>query len=171
VLLILVGALALFILISILKGIYTEWLWFNSLNYGSVYVTILRTKVLIFFFAAIIFCILFLGNLVLATRLTPKTEARFWPWAIVRPLQSMLRLGVILGTALLSLIFGLAAQGNWQVVLRFFNGQPFGIADPVFHKEISCYVFSLPFLHRLQGWLLGAIIVILLGSAGVYLLS
>jgi len=171
VLLILAGALTLFILLNIFKGFYSEWLWFNSLGYGDVYTTILRTKVLVFFSAAIIFCILFLGNLVLATRLVPKTEAHFWPWAIVRRLQPTFRLSVILGTVLLSLIFGLAAQGNWEVVLRFFNGQPFGIADPVFHREISFYVFSLPFLHSLRGWLLGALIITLIGSSGVYLLS
>jgi uncharacterized membrane protein (UPF0182 family) len=167
----LAGGLALFILLNISKGFYTEWLWFNSLGYGSVYTTILGTKVSVFFSAAIIFAILFLGNLIVATRLSPKSEASFWPWAIVQPIQRMLRWNVILGTALLSLIFGLVAQGNWEVVLRFFNGQPFGIADPVFQREISFYVFSLPFLNLVRGWLLGALIVTLFGSAGIYLLS
>jgi Uncharacterized conserved protein len=55
VVLILVGVFILFIILSILKGFYTEWLWFSSLGYGSVYATILKTKVLIFFSAAIIF--------------------------------------------------------------------------------------------------------------------
>ena len=156
----LVGAVALFSLLNISKGFYTEWLWFNSLGYGDVYATILQTKVLLFFSAAIIFFALFVGNFMLATRLAPKTEARSWPWSMV-----------ILGTALLSLIFGLMAQGNWQVVLRFFDGQPFGITDPVFHREIGFYVFSLPFLHLLRGWLLGTLIITLLGSAGVYIFS
>ncbi|MFC1982701.1 UPF0182 family protein, partial [Chloroflexota bacterium] len=71
----------------------------------------------------------------------------------------------------LSLIFGLVAQANWQVLLRFFNGQPFGITDPVFQKEIGFYIFSLPFLNLLHGWLVGALIITLLGSAGIYLLS
>ncbi len=106
---VLAGALTLLILINISKGIYTEWLWFSSLGYGSVYATILKTKVLLFFSAAIIFCVFFLGNLVLATRLAPKTEAHFWPWAIVRQLQQILKINLILGTALLSLLFGLIA--------------------------------------------------------------
>lgn len=171
VLLALAGALILFIIINVSKGLYTEWLWFSSLGYGSVYATILKTKVLVFFSAAIIFCILFLGNLVLATRLAPKSRANIWPWAIVRQLQQVSKLSIIIGTALLSLIFGLVAQGNWEVVLRFFNGQPFGITDPVFNKEIAFYVFSLPFLDLLRGWLLGALIITLLGTAGIYLLS
>jgi uncharacterized membrane protein (UPF0182 family) len=168
--LILAGILILFILLNILKGFYTEWLWFSSLGYGSVYTTILKTKVLLFFSAAIIFGLLFFGNLVLATRLAPKTET-LWPWAIVSHLQRGLRWVFILGTVLLSLIFGLVAQGNWQIVLQFFNGQPFGITDPVFHNEVSFYVFSLPFWHFLRGWLLGVFIVTLLGSAGIYLFS
>jgi len=165
------AVVALLIILAISKGFYTEWLWFHSLGYGSVYATILRTKVLVFFLAAIIFSVLFLGNLVLATRLVTKAESHFWPWAIVHQIERWLRLGVITGTALLSLIFGLVAQGNWEVVLQFFNGQPFGITDPVFYKEISFYVFSLPFLHFVRGWLLSVLIITLLGSVGVYLLS
>jgi len=65
----------------------------------------------------------------------------------------------------------MVAQSNWEVILRFFNWQPFNILDPVFHREIGFYVFSLPFLRLLQGWLLGVLVITLFGSAGVYLLS
>jgi hypothetical protein len=161
----------LFIVLNILKGIYTEWLWFSSLGYGSVYTTILKARVMIFFVAAIIFCALFLGNLILATRLAPKSEAHFWPWAVVHRPQRISKWGAILGIALLSIIFGLVAQGRWQIVLQFFNGQPFGITDPMFHKEISFYVFSLPFLHQLRGWFLAALIVTLISTGVVYFLN
>jgi len=106
----------------------------------------------------------------LAARLTPKSNT-LWPWAVARQLESVLKVGILLGAALLSLIFGLVAQSNWQLVLRFFNGQPFGLADPVFHRDIGFYVFSLPFLHSLQGWLVGALVMTILGSAGIYLFS
>jgi uncharacterized membrane protein (UPF0182 family) len=162
------GLFALFIVLSVAKGFYTEWLWFSNLGYVSVYTTVLGSRVIIFFLAAIIFALLFLGNLVLAARLVPKGETR-WPLAIVRPLRSLLAWGIIGVTGLLSLIFGLVAQSNWSTVLRFFNRQPFGVADPVFQKEVGFYVFSLPFLDMIHGWLIGAMIITLLGSAGVYL--
>jgi len=165
------GLFLLLIFVNIGKGIYTEWLWFSSLGYSSVYATILQTKVLVFFIAAIIFCLLLLGNLVLATRMAPQSATHYWPWAIISGIQRIVKWNVIFGTSLFSLIFGLVAQGNWQLFLRFFSGQPFGISDPVFHKEVSFYVFSLPFLQFLRGWLVGALIVILLATAGVYLLS
>ena len=44
VILVLVGLLVLFILLNIIKGFYTEWLWFSSLGYGSVYAIILKTR-------------------------------------------------------------------------------------------------------------------------------
>ena len=168
--LILAGLLALFVLLSIAKGFYSEWLWFSSLGYGSVYATILKTKIVLFFAGALIFCLLLWGNLVLATKLAPKSETLL-PWAIVQRLQSALKVIVILGTVVLGLIFGLVAQANWEVILRFFNGQTFGVVDPVFQKEVGFYVFSLPLLHALRGWLVGALIITLLGSAAVYLLS
>jgi len=170
VLLILAGVLTLFILLSISKGFYSEWLWFSSLDYGSVYTTILKTKLLIFFSAAIVFGLLFFGNLVLATRFAPRTETP-WPWDITSQLRKLSKWSIIAGTILLSLIFGLVAQGNWQVVLQFLNGQSFGVTDPVFHNEVGFYVFSLPFWYFLRGWLLAALIITLLGSAVVYLIS
>jgi uncharacterized membrane protein (UPF0182 family) len=171
ILLILAGLLILFIFLSILKGFYTEWLLFSHLDYGDVYTTVLKTKVLIFFIAAIFFSVLFLGNLILATRLVPKADSSLLPWAIVRRLQPILKRIIIFVTILLSIIFGLVAQGNWEVILRFFNWQPFGITDPVFQKEIGFYVFSLPFLQALRSWLMGALIVTLIGSLIVYVLS
>jgi len=171
IILIVAAVLVLFIVLSVSKGFYTEWLWFSSLGYGTVYTTILKTRLLLFFSAAIVFCILFLGNLVLATRLTPGGGANLWPWETIPRLQKGLKFGFIIGTAGLGLIFGMVAQGNWEIVLRFLNGQPFGIADPIFHREIGFYVFALPFYQILRSWFLGALIVSLIGSGVVYLLS
>ena len=76
--------------------------------------------------AAIIFGVLFLGNLILATRLVPKIDNNLWPWALVKRLQPAIRTGVILLTLFLCLIFGLVAQSNWEVILRTLNWQPRG---------------------------------------------
>ena len=151
-------ALALFIVASISKGFYTEWLWFSSLGYGEAYTTILEARLFIFLAAAVIFFLLFFGNVLLVTQLLTKIQAHSLLWGIV---------GLV--AAVLSIIFGIVAQGNWDVVLRLFNGQPFGITDPVFHKEASFYIFSLPFFHFVRWWLTSTLIVTLIGSAAVYI--
>jgi uncharacterized protein len=161
----------LLIILSTAKDFYTEWLWFSSLNYGSIFTKVLTARITVFIISVVVFAAIFAGNIWLASRFVPKTEARFWSWDLVNRLQSAARLIMVILTALFSLIFGLVAQGKWESILRVLNAQPFGISDPVFHKEVSFYVFSLPFLHLLQGWLSWAVFAALIGSAAVYLIS
>ena len=68
--LIVIGALVFrFIVATIGKGIYTEWLWFDSLGFSSVYTTILTTRLWLFAAGAFVFLVLLLSNLFLARRL------------------------------------------------------------------------------------------------------
>jgi uncharacterized membrane protein (UPF0182 family) len=112
-----------------------------------------------------------MGNLVLAARLSPKGKTVLWPWSLLEGQLSSLKVAMILGIAFLCFVFGMIAQGNWELVLRFFSRQDFGSVDPVFHKEVSFYVFSLPFLHLLKSWIQGAFIITLLGSGAIYFLG
>ncbi len=157
----LVGAIVVLNLANVAKGFYTDWLWFQSLGYGNVYATILQTKVLLFFSMAIILFLLFWGNLMLAARLAPMTRAH--------PLPPIFAVSIAVAAVLLALIFGMVAQDKWQIVLQFFNGQPFGINDPVFHREIGFYVYTLPFLQLLHAWLVSMLVCSLVGSAAVYI--
>lgn len=163
--------LVLFIVLNMAKGFYTEWLWFVDLGYGGVYGTILGTKALAFLVGTLVFAALFFGNIALATRLAPRSRDGAWPWLIVSQLQRLSRWSIVLGTVLMSLIFGAVAQSSWLTLLRAVNAQPFAISDPVFGKDIAFYVFSLPFLRLLHGWLMGALIVTLIGTLGIYGLS
>ena len=62
----------------------------------------------------------------------------------------------------------LNASGMWPEFLKFMNPVPFGEKDPLFGIDISFYIFSLPFVKFLQGWLIGVLFVSLIGSAAVY---
>ncbi|MGB2856525.1 MAG: UPF0182 family protein, partial [Dehalococcoidia bacterium] len=154
--------IVLIIIFNVLKGIWTEWLWFSSLEFSSVYSTILVTKVATFFIAAFVFLSLFIGNILLARRLGPKADIPFLPTEGLKNLRRVTILVIVLGAILLCVIFGSVAQGHWETVLKFQDGQLFGIADPVFDKDVSFYMFSLPFQRFVQGWLLGALIITLI---------
>jgi uncharacterized membrane protein (UPF0182 family) len=154
---------ALIIIANVAKGFYSEWLWFQSLGYEQVYTTMLQTKLAIFFTSAIIVFLFIMGNLMLANRLAPHTGLNL--------MRSRATLPLIIGIAVLSLIFGLVAQGGWMTVLQFFNGQPFGIQDPIFNKELSFYVFTLPYLELIRGWLMAMFITSLIGIIVLYVFS
>ncbi len=90
--------IVLLIIFNVLKGVWTEWLWFSSLEFGSVYSKILVTKVTIFFVAAFVFLILFVGNMLLAKRLGPKASI---PFVAVEGLKNLRRVSLWLTEALL----------------------------------------------------------------------
>ena len=78
----------------------------------------------------------------------------------------------ILGASLvLGVLNGLGTRGAWGLVLRFLHAQPFGTADPVFHRDLGFYVFSLPFWRFAQGWFSGLLLTTLAGCLLVYFLG
>jgi uncharacterized membrane protein (UPF0182 family) len=154
---------ALIIIANAAKGFYSEWLWFESLGYQDVYTTIIQTKIAIFFSVTVIACLFILGNLLLANRLAPHTGFNL--------MRSRATVPIVIGIVIISIIFGLVAQGGWMVVFQYFNGQPFGIMDPIFEKEIGFYVFSLPYLELIRSWLLAMLIIALLGIIVLYVFS
>jgi len=64
-------------------------------------------------------------------------------WDLIQPLVSRVMLPAAL---LLSLFVGGQAAGQWEGLIRALNPIPFGIADPLFEREVSFYIFSYPFL-------------------------
>ena len=61
------------------------------------------------------------------------------------------------GIALVSLLFGLVAASQWRTILQFWYRTPFGVADPVFGRDVGYYVFTLPVIELATGaamWLI-----------------
>lgn len=56
---------------------------------------------------------------------------------------------------LLSLLFGFTLAGNWARILEFFAATPFNHQDPLYHLDVSFYLFRLPFWELLYFWLGG----------------
>jgi len=163
--------IGLLIIFNVLKGIWTEWMWFSSLDFSSVYSKVITTKVTIFFVAAIVFLSLFTGNILLAKRLGPKAGIPFVPAEGLKSIRLASIAGIVAAAILLSLIFGSIAQGNWETVLKNANGQAFGIVDPIFDKDVGFYLFTLPFQRFVQGWMVGALIVTLIATLTYYAAS
>ena len=159
------------IILSVMKGIWTEWLWFSNLGFSSVYGTIIKTSVSLFLVSSFIFLVIFGGNLLIAQRLGPKSAIPLIPAASSSKIRKMTIAGMAAGAILLSIIYGSTAQGNWETLLKFQNGQTFGITDPIFNKDVAFYLFSLPFQQFLQGWMLGALIITLIATIGFYVFN
>ncbi|MFB2896769.1 UPF0182 family protein [Aerosakkonemataceae cyanobacterium BLCC-F50] len=72
---------------------------------------------------------------------------------------------------LMSLCFGLVFSGEWIKFLQYFQAQSFGSKDPLFHRNIGFYVFSLPLWQLLEFWFLGLFLFAFIAVILIYLLS
>jgi hypothetical protein len=158
-----------------LAGLWTDQMWFSQTGYGSVWTTLLVTKVGLAIVFVLIFFILMWVNLLLTDRFGAR-DLSFEPEdEIVRRFQNVVRpyagriyavIGVFTG-----LIAGLNATGQWQAYLLFIHSKSFNLKDALFHKDLSFYVFTLPFLSFIVTWTLVSLFVILIITAAFHYLN
>ena len=169
--LIAIGLVLLLILLNLLRQIYTNWLWFDNLDYRGVYTTILVTRVWLFFAGALVFAAIAIPNSVFAYRASSGEPAPVLTPEIYALLRRLFIGSIWLTILLVAAIFGSVLGGHWEDFLRFSNSVPFNTRDPVFNLDISFYVFTLPVLALVQGWLLGAVITTMSIVGFIYLVN
>ncbi|PLZ25251.1 UPF0182 family protein [Fischerella thermalis] len=72
---------------------------------------------------------------------------------------------------LISLLLAFLLSARWVTVLQFFQATSFNSTDPLFNRDISFYVFSLPIWELLKFWLLGIFVYSLASVSLIYLRS
>ncbi|MBF8279584.1 MAG: conserved rane protein of unknown function, partial [candidate division NC10 bacterium] len=166
--------LVIFALGSQTVPLYSDWLWFQEVTLPSVFLTILTTKLLLAVTSGLAFAVLLYVNLLLASRFTAtdvllEVEDRFGlpSRLVIEPYFRRLLLPGALGLGVLS---AFQAAGEWESYLRFANTLPFGVQDPIFQKDVSFYVFRLPFLSFLYNWLMASLGLTFLLTTLTYLL-
>ncbi len=162
------GLIALFILLNIGRSIYTNMLWFSSLDLRSVYTTILVTRVWLFFAGFLVMGALTALSFWIAYRTSWGPSQVGLPESTVLWLRRVLLWSMAIVGLLIAASFGGALTGRWELFLKFMNSTPFELQDPLFNRDVGFYAFTMPMLHTIQGWLMGAAIVLLLASGSVY---
>ncbi|PMB44681.1 hypothetical protein CEN40_13590 [Fischerella thermalis CCMEE 5205] len=72
---------------------------------------------------------------------------------------------------LISLLLAFLLSARWVTVLQFFQATSFNSTDPLFNRDISFYVFSLPIWELLKFWFLGIFVYSLASVSLIYLRS
>lgn len=174
------ATIALVILVGIgailfsVADLYTNVLWFDQLGFLSVLSTQIFAQSALFAAGAVSFALITGVSLWLAYRFRP-VYIRFpdenSPFEQYRQLLEQLRRVVMIGVPLgLGVLAGLAVAPSWGIVLSYLSRTPFGETDPQFGLDISFYIFDLPFLVGLVGFLSGAFLISLLLTAGVHII-
>ncbi|MEV7957388.1 UPF0182 family protein [Streptomyces sp. NPDC088252] len=150
-------------------GFWTDWLWYRSVAYSSVFTTTLWTKIGLFLVFGLLMAIAVGLNIWLAYRLRPPLSAMSLEQQSLdryrmslAPYKKWVLLAI---TALVGLIAGASASGQWRTWLMYVNGVAFHQKDPQFHLDVSFYAFDLPWYRFLLGFGFAATVLSLIAAA------
>jgi len=171
---IVVGLVLIALVMPSLVKFYTDWLWFGEVGYQSVFLTMLRAQGLLFVIAFALASVWLAANIRAAVAgigdLRPVFTTREG-LEIALPGGRQLRTLGLAVAVLLAVLVAFYAAGNWETWLLWRNAVSFGTADPILGRDVSFYVFSLPFLQFARGLAQGLVILAGLVAAALYLVS
>jgi uncharacterized protein len=166
---VLLAIVLVLLILSRTLGIYLSAAWFSSLGLSSVYWYIFKLKLGLFFAFALLTALLLRGAFWLLERsfashaLEKRTivlnnqTVQISPERFVRPVSWAIAI-------LLALFYGQDMKGSWQTFALYFNQAQVATFDPIFHKPVSFYLFSLPLYDLISSWLITLSFVVLCAS-------
>ena len=140
---------------------YVDWLWFGEVGLRTVFWKRVTVRAIVGPIFGIVFFAILYGNVEIACRFAPRYRPAGGDDVIevVQPTvaRRVRQIGLVLSLAG-ALIVGFSAAGSWLTFARALNSVSFGTTDPVFHHDLSFYVFSLPAWQYVYWFLFGALI-------------
>lgn len=149
--------------------VWSDVLWYQQLGFIQVFITQNLARGLVFVVGGLGMGVSVYAAIKLAYRARPVYAPDGGPQDALSRYQAQLepvRRVVMAGVPIVFGLFaGAAAASQWQKVVLFFNQVPFGQTDPQFGLDMGFYMFTLPFIGTLVGYLLG--VVVIAGIAGL----
>ncbi len=175
--LVVVGILLLFLGSGL--RLYTDWLWFDAIGYSSVFFTILLSNLWLQVSVGLV-AFAFLAVNLLLTRKTILQKAQVFlqqenvvliegmelPWKKLLT-KKILTWGAIAFSALIAFLLSLTVSSEWELLQKFLNPNSFGLADPLFSRDVGFYAFTFPFqlfLYNTIFWI-GLVTTLFVGAA------
>ena len=163
---------ALGALVAYFSGFYIDWLWFKSVDFTTVWSTVLVTKIQLFLIVGLITSLVISLNVFLAYKRRPL----YVPTSIeisglerlrgqVEPIRRWVFLGIVLALAYFG---GTSGMVFWREWMLFKNSTDFGVKDPQFGLDISFFAFRLPMWQAIIGWAISTLVLATLASAFIH---
>ena len=165
-LLLILGAVIAAVWFSI--NVYADYLWYDQLGYGQIYLYITLIKTSLFIIGGLLAATLTALNISIVLPLAMGPVSRPLPIDFLRLCLALLRLFIYSVLVIVGLIFGSLANDSWQQVILLLNQVPFGVTDPQFGRDVSFYLINLQILRTAQGWFLSLFITTIVISVVLY---
>lgn len=144
---------ALFFFFNVGLGFLSDSAWYRSLGYESVYFTRIGASLGLFVAGFLIAWLFITLNILLARRLEPFGIVGTPPEQVAAAFGVRIPTILIAAAGIFAFFMGLGVAGDWQQLLLYFNQVSFGVTDPIFGRDVSFFVFTLPVWELLRGWL------------------
>ena len=146
-----------------LAGFWLNLLWFREVGKTQVFWGVLGVEIGLGLLTGLGTALIVGGNLWVAQRMAvpsrPLVVEESGAEDLRRALVPYLRAFRIAVVAVLGLLVGLHGASQWRTYMLWRNHVPFGDRDAQFGRDIGFYVFELPFLRAVFGWLLFTLLV------------
>ena len=163
--LILIAIAAIYLLLTALGTLWTDYLWVGSIGFEEVWQRRWGLSILLGALGIAVSFLVLWVSLRLVDRMSPRwapfdlTEEeelieRFREW--VEPRIRQIRFWLTGGLAVL---FGLTVSSWRDDVFLFMNAQDFGTLDPIFGLDVGFYVFRLPLLETITDWVFNLLVL------------
>jgi uncharacterized membrane protein (UPF0182 family) len=152
----------------------TDWWWYQAMGVPNVFTRLLSTQLTLSAVAGLAFIGVLLLNVWIAKKSRPLAGVwignNLFEIPGLRPgfLEKVTERTAIIGTLFVALIIALEASSHTQQSLLYWHAMPFNKVDPVFGRDLSFYVFRLPFIEYVLGWVLVLLMFSLLFSGAVH---
>ena len=171
----------LFLLLAILGVVaqavplYTDWLWYAEVGYTQVFLTTLTLRGTLFTLMLLAVVTFLYANLSFAARRAApdvlwELEDQLGPPGRV-VIEPLLRRFLPVLVIVIALSAAGRASAHWETVLGYLNASAFGSSDPLFGRDLSLFVFVLPFWRLLHGWAITLMVGTLVLTFVVYVLQ
>ena len=154
-------------------GLYVDWLWFQDVRYDQLFATILAYKFGLGAAAGALLAVLIYVNLKIASSVeggfrfsSAENIIELPPPELIDPIVRRLLLP---GALLIGLMAAPQGAASWEQLALFMNSVSFNVQDPQFGRDISFYVFILPWLQTIYHWAIFATGLITVATSAVYL--
>ena len=168
---------ALFVLVFFLPqfiSLYVDWLWFKDVQFEKIFTTKLNAQAISAFaggLAGFVLSYISIWISMQATKdraLVPYFHNQAIPQLGI--LRHFDRIKIIV-PILVGLFVGVLLNNNWLTFLYYLNAADSGYSDPIFGKDVSFYLFTLPLFEVISSVLLFILVVSLVISALNYVLK
>jgi len=132
----------------------TDYFWYYQIQFTTLFTKTLITKLTLGGIFGLTSLIVLLVNLWIARKFSKIpfiAVGRGEPLSSPIPIPQLEELKPVLEKLMVAIMFVIAffvgswAASHWETALKFLHAVPFGTLDPLFDKDISFYVFKVPF--------------------------